>query len=226
MLDAYARFCHEAGVGDRGIRDRLRHARAFLAAHPNANEWMTRPVTARLADLQRDRAWLFIVWAAFAGRMAIDMDLLAAKHLLGLRQTAEALWPEDLAAARDVGVRLRWSPKWTRDVVDETTCALMALSCRRLRELTDEDVERFLEALAATPAASAATRKSWHRRMFGVRQVLYELGITASPPAGACPGPASLIGSEPWRPRRSAGSWSPTSTPAPRSCRGPRSRAS
>ena len=81
ILDSYARFCQEAGVGDRGMRDRLRHARAFLAIHPDLTAWMARPVTARLADLDRDRAWLLIVWAVFTGRVAIDMDLLAAKHL-------------------------------------------------------------------------------------------------------------------------------------------------
>jgi hypothetical protein len=147
---------------------------------------MTRPVTARLADLQRDRAW-WIVWAVFTGRMTIDMDLLAAKHLFGLRHTAEALWPEDLAAARDVGRRLGWSPKWVQDVVDQTTCALMAFRGRRLRELTDNDVDQFLKALAVSPSATAATRKSWHRRMFGVRQVLYELDVIAAPPRRRVP---------------------------------------
>jgi len=182
MLDGYAQFCRDAGVGDRGMRDRLRHARAFLAAHPDLDAWMARPVTARLADLDRDPAWLLIVWAVFTGRAAIDMDLLVARHLFGLRQTVDTLWPEDLTAARDVGARLGWSPKWTRDVVDETTCAVIAFSARRLCELTSDDVDGFLDALATCPSASAATRKSWPRRVFGVRQVLYELGIIAAPP--------------------------------------------
>ena len=151
MVDGYARFCQEAGVGDRGIRDRLRHARSFLAVHPDLDVWMARPVTARLADLDRDPVWLLIVWAVFRRAVAIDMDLLAAKHLFGLRQTAETLWPEDLAVARGVGTRLGWSPKWTRDVVDETGCAVMAFSGHRLRELTDDDLERFLDALGGEP---------------------------------------------------------------------------
>jgi hypothetical protein len=187
MLDGYARFCQEAGVGDRGMRDRLRHARSFLAAHPDLDVWMARPVTARLADLDRDPAWLLIVWAVSSGRVAIDMHLLAAKHLFGLRHTAETLWPDDLAAARAVGAGLGWSPKWARDVVDETGCAVMAFSGRRLGELSDDDLDRFLDELAVSPSASAATRKSWHRRMFGVRQVLYELRVIATPPRRRLP---------------------------------------
>jgi integrase len=181
LLDGYAEFCHDA-TGDRGLRDRLRNTRAFLVAHPDLDAWMSRPVTARLADLRRHPAWLFVVWAVFTGRVTVDMDMLATKHLFGLRETVAGLWPDDLAAAHEVGDRLGWSPKWTRDVVDETTCAVMAHSGHRLRELTDCDVDRFLEDLAACPSASAATRKSWHRRAFGVRQVLYELGVIATPP--------------------------------------------
>jgi integrase len=186
LLDDYAVFS-QACTGDRGLRDRLRATRAFLATHPDLDVWMSRPVTTRLADLRRDRAWLFIVWAVFTGRVRIDMDLLAAKHLFGLRQTVAGLWPDDLAAAHGIASQLGWSPKWARDVIDETLCTVMAHSGHRLRELTDTDIETFLAALTACPFASKATAKSWHRRTFGVRQVLYELAVVADPPRRVLP---------------------------------------
>lgn len=181
ILDSYARFCHQTEVGERGLQDRLRHARGFLALHPDLTVWMTRPVDARLADLNRHRAWGLIVWAVFSGRVAIDMDLLVAKHLFGLRQTAETLWPEDLPAALEVTARLGWSPKWARDVI-ETTCTVMASCGCRLRELTEDHLNDFLDRLSSNPHASAATRKQWRARIFGLRQVLYELGTIAAPP--------------------------------------------
>jgi len=186
LLDDYAVFSR-ACTGDRGLRDRLRATRAFLATHPDLDVWMSRPVTTRLADLRRDRAWLFIVWAVFTGRVRIDMDLLAAKHLFGLRQTVAGLWPDDLVAAHGIASQLGWSPKWARDVIDETLCTVMAHSGHRLRELTDTDIETFLAALTACPFASKATAKSWHRRTFGVRQVLYELAVVADPPRRVLP---------------------------------------
>ena len=57
-------FCHDIGVSDRALRDRLRLARAFLAQHPDLDVWMARPTRARLADLSRVRAWPLVCWAA------------------------------------------------------------------------------------------------------------------------------------------------------------------
>lgn len=182
LFDGYTRFCHRLGLKDAALRERLRHARWFLAAHPNLQTWMDRPVDARLVDVGRNGAWLFICWAIYTRRVGVDMDLLAAKHLFGLRQTVEGLWPDEFVAGRAVGARLGWSTTWTRGVLHETACAVMAHSGHRLTEITEEDLEGFRAALATSPSASAATRKAWPRRLFGLRQVLYELGISAAPP--------------------------------------------
>jgi hypothetical protein len=53
LVEDYARFCHELGVTDRALRDRLRLARAFLGQHRDLDAWLARPTRARLADLQR-----------------------------------------------------------------------------------------------------------------------------------------------------------------------------
>jgi hypothetical protein len=44
LLDGYARFCHRLGLADRGLRDRLRLARLFLAEHPDLDAWLAGPL--------------------------------------------------------------------------------------------------------------------------------------------------------------------------------------
>ena len=112
LLDGYACFCAGAGLSDSAVRDRLFQARSFLVAHPDLRAWMARPVRTRLADLKRHRAWPLLVWAALAGRINLDIDLLAAKQLYGLSLTASRLWPGDIVSAGQVGVRLGWSRTW------------------------------------------------------------------------------------------------------------------
>lgn len=187
VLEGYSLFCHRLDVGDEALRARLRQARAFLAAHPDLDAWMALPVPTRLVDLGRNGAWSFVVWAVFDGRVAIDMDLLAAKHLFGLHQTVETMWPDELDGAHKVAERLRWTPKWARDVIDETLCAVMAHSGRRFAELTVADVDAFCDALDTSPLATTSTRKSWRHRSFGIRQLLYELDMTAAPPERILP---------------------------------------
>jgi hypothetical protein len=61
----------------------------FLAAHPDLDTWLARPVPTRLADLRRIRAWSLISYLACAGEIGLDIDLLLAKELGGFGLTAE-----------------------------------------------------------------------------------------------------------------------------------------
>ena len=99
LIEAYAEFCHQLGVSDRTLRDRLRVARAFLVAHPDLDAWMGRPTRSRLADLGRIRAWPLVSWAGLVGRVRVDLDLLVAKDLGGMSATVRQLWPNELGAA-------------------------------------------------------------------------------------------------------------------------------
>ena len=67
LLEGYARFCDQAALPDRALRDRLRLARLFLAEHADLGEWMTRPTRTRLADLRRVKAWPLLSWAGLSG---------------------------------------------------------------------------------------------------------------------------------------------------------------
>lgn len=100
LLGDYIGFCKELRISDRALRDRLRAARAFLAAHPDLDVWMTRPVPARLADLRRTAAWPLVGWAVLTGRLHADLGLLLVKDFGTLGAAAAQLFPGDFAAAR------------------------------------------------------------------------------------------------------------------------------
>ncbi len=118
LIGGYAEFCHESGVSDRALRDRLRLARSFLSEHPDLDEWMTRPTRTRLADLKRIRAWSLVSWAALTGRIRIDLDLLTAKNLGGMSAPVRRLWPIECRQLWESADQLGWSYCWSRNVID------------------------------------------------------------------------------------------------------------
>lgn len=191
LIDQYARFCHETGITDRALRDRLRIARFFLAMHPDLQEWMSRPTRTRLADLRRIRAWPLVSWAALRGRVRIDLDLLAAKDLGGMSATVRQLWPEEFDRLWQAACGLGWSYYWSRSVIDQFVPAVVAWSATPPGQVTDGILDRVEAALAEVTSATATTRRQWHGRLFGLRQLLFECGQAGTPPKRG-PHPAAL----------------------------------
>lgn len=182
LIEDYARFCHELGVTDHALRDRLRLARAFLGQHHDLEAWLTRPTRTRLTDLQRIRAWPLVSWAALTGRVRIDLDLLAAKDLGGMSATVRQLWPMEFDQLWEVARRLGWSYYWSRSVIDQFVPAVVAWSSMPIDQLDGDRLDTFEAALADITSASVTTRKQWHARLFGLRQLLFEGGQIAEPP--------------------------------------------
>lgn len=79
VVVAYAEHVQHLAIGPDARRIRRNAARALLATHPDLDAWMTRPTTARLADLRRSDAWPFVCWCFLEGRLRPDLDLLVAK---------------------------------------------------------------------------------------------------------------------------------------------------
>jgi integrase len=189
LIEDYASFCHNLGVTDRALRDRLGQARAFLGQHPDLLAWLARPTRTRLADLQRIKAWSLVSWAALTGRAQIDLDLLAAKDLGGMSATVRQLWPTEFERLWEVSRRLGWSYNWARGVIDQFVPAVVAWSSTPIDQLSAEQLDAFEAEFADATSASTTTRKQWHGRLFGLRQLLFECGqFPESPkrgPAGA-----------------------------------------
>lgn len=182
LLEGYARFCYQIALPDRALRDRLRLARLFLAEHPDLGEWMTRPTRTRLADLRRVKAWPLLSWAGLAGRVRLDLDLLAAKDLGGMSATVRQLWPEDFERLRETARRLGWSCYWGRSVIDQFVPAVIAWSQATIPGIDAEVLDGFAAALGEVTSASATTLKQWRGRLFGLRQLLFECGQLPGPP--------------------------------------------
>lgn len=185
LLEGYARFCTSLEASDKAVRDRLRTGRAFLAAHPDLDAWLARPLTARLADLRRIRAWPLLSYLACEGTVRLDIDLLLAKDLGGFGATAERFWAADFARAAGVAARLRWSPRWRGDVLRECLPLILAWTGKELGELGEADLDAFRAAIEGSPAATRWSRRSYNARLFSIGVLLFELGTLAAPPRRA-----------------------------------------
>lgn len=185
LLERYARFCAGLGTTDRALRDRLRLARAFLAAHPDLATWTARPIDARTADLRRIRAWPLVSFLVCEREIALDIDLLLAKDLGGFGETAERYWAADFARAAEAAARLRWKPGWANAVLREALALLIGWSGKRMAELGESDIAAFGAAVAGSPAAGRWSRRAYTARLHSVRVLLHELGILAVPPRRA-----------------------------------------
>lgn len=95
--------------GQRAYRlQRRAAARAFLARHPDLDEWMARPVEARLVELHRhDLVWPFVAYAIVTGAVRADVELLFAKNFgHSVFRWINVLFPGDIARLEDAAVRL------------------------------------------------------------------------------------------------------------------------
>ncbi|HUY96391.1 MAG TPA: tyrosine-type recombinase/integrase [Verrucomicrobiae bacterium] len=182
QLAAYVRVCAELGLSDRALRDRLHVARAFLAAHPDLDAWLARPLPTRLADLRRIRAWPLLTALACAGAIQLDMDLLLAKDLGGLGVTAARVWASDFRRATAAATRLGWRLNWIRDVIRECLPLVLVWTATAMVELTDADLEAVRVAIETSPAAARWTRRRYTGRLFSLQTLLYELGNPTTPP--------------------------------------------
>jgi len=191
LIEDYARFCHDLGTTDRALRDRLRIARAFLTEHSDLANWMSRPTPIRLVDLHQLKAWPLVSWAGLSGRVQLDLDLLAAKDLGGMSATTRRLWPHDFERLWQSARRLNWSYYWSRSVIDQLVPAVIAWSATPITGIDANVLIGFEAELKKVSSASATTRKQWHARLFGLRQLLFESGQLPAPPKRG-PDPASL----------------------------------
>lgn len=182
LLGGYARYCATLPITDKAVRDRLRSAQAFLAAHPDLDAWLDRSLPTRLADLRRIRAWPLLSYLACEGAISLDIDLLLAKDLGGLGRSAERYWAADFERVTRVAVRLGWSPRWTLDVLRETLPLVLVWTGKALDGLGETDLDAFRAAVEASPAATGWSRRSYRARLFGLRALLHELGVLDEPP--------------------------------------------
>ena len=184
LLGAYAAHCEDLGLTASARRDRIRDARHFIDRHGDLSTWMSRPLTGRLVDLGRiPLSWPLIVFASLTGRVAPDMDLLAAKNA-GRRfaSAVTVIYPDEVAALRGAAGRLEWAEPWTKAVLGEALPLAVAFMGRSPASLTPADLDTVRTAIRATPHYTAAARRSRLSHLHSLTRLAYEARFIDIPP--------------------------------------------
>jgi hypothetical protein len=128
LLEAYRAHTRLMPVSADYRRTLMRAAEALIADHPDLDEWMARPVEARLAELaRRPDAWPIIGFALLSGRCRSDLEFLIAKrfgHSVG--RTAAILYPDDVSRLREAAQRLGRSDAQFRELLGRTIPLVIA----------------------------------------------------------------------------------------------------
>ncbi len=174
---------HVAGLGLRGraIRDRTRIAREFLSRHRDLDTWMGLPAVERAAELRSSGAWSLLCYAVGTGRLRLDVELAAVKHLTGLAAAVEARDPTGFAAMRDAGNRLGWTSSWIETVLGECLAVVLAWHGGLVADLTAQPIAEFDTALSAS-SIPPSSRRAYRARLASLRQLLYETRVVDTAP--------------------------------------------
>jgi len=191
LLGAYDRHVAGLAVGEGSRSARRRAARRFLGHHPDLDTWLARPTPARLADLHRDDAWPFVVWASVAGCLRVDVELLLAKPGgVDLSVVWDRLHPGEIERAEAIGRALGWSANWVRQVARHSLPVVCTRVAKALDRLTDDDLARFRCEVEAAPHLSESARAKARSRLFAVGQICFQLGLASRPPRRGVAEPA------------------------------------
>ena len=153
----------------------------FLARHHDLTAWMTRPTSARLADLHRVKAWPLFTWLVVDGRLQPDLELLLAKPGgVDLGAWWSIAHADDVVLAHDVAERLGWSSNWARQVIRHTAPVVCLWLGKTLTQLTDDDFDsaaREAERVNVRPSTAAR----FAGRCLALRQLCFQAGIVNQP---------------------------------------------
>lgn len=191
LLHAYFDHVAGLGIGETSRWARRRAARRFLDHHPDLEAWLARPTPARVSDLHREKAWPFVVWAAVAGRLGVDAELLLAKPGgVDLSVVWDRLHPGDIDRAVAVGRELGWSANWIRQVARHALPVVCTWAGKDLGELGDEDLAGFRAEVERAAHLSESARTKARTRLSAVGQICFQLGLATRPPRRGAAEPA------------------------------------
>lgn len=181
LLGDYLDYVAGLGLAERSVRHRTRIAREFVSRNPNLAQWMVLPAAQRAAELRSSRAWPLVCYAIGTDRIRLDVELAAIKQLTGLGAVLEARDPVGFTAIRDAGHRLGWTSSWIETVLGE--CLAVVLACRGglVADLTEQAIEEFDAALAAS-SIPPSSRRAYRARLASLRQLLFETRVLDTAP--------------------------------------------
>ncbi len=183
LLDAFVDHDNRLG-GQRAYRlERRKAAQAFLARHPDLDEWMARPLEARLVELGRhELAWPFVAYAIVTGAVRADAELLFAKNFgHSMFRWINVMFPGDIARLEDAATRLGAASP--RVAVRGAVQLAVAFAGRAPSTLTMEDLDQLAAAIDTSPRLSEPMRRGRRGDLFRLRRFLFEAGMVTLLPA-------------------------------------------
>lgn len=181
LFDAFVEHDEQLG-GQRAYRlQRRSAAEAFLVRHPDLDEWMARPVEARLAELRRhDLVWPFVAYAIVTGAVRADTELLFAKNFgHSVFRWINVLFPDDIARLEDAAARLGAASPWV--AVRDAVQLPVAFAGRAPSTLTTADLDELAAVIDASVRLSEPMRRGRRSSLFRLRRFLFEAGMVTLP---------------------------------------------
>jgi integrase len=186
LCAAYAVHLARSGRGNVAYE---RAARAFLRRWPDVQTWAGLPLPRRLAAGKATRP--FVTFLMVTGRLRPGYDYLVARKLSSLWRdvTGTRLAGElarFLAAARELGFTQRQASAVSSQII----ARLLIQTGRGLDELCEDDVGELIAACQQRQVRTGAGWKHYRGALHTARQVLFHLGVLASPaPSAQTPRP-------------------------------------
>lgn len=182
LLAGHAEFVSSLPCQPQAKRLRCRGGEVLLAAHPDLQRWMTRPVTDRLGEVRRLGAWPFLSWAFAVGAVVPDLELLAVKGRGAHFTTWARFHAADAARAEQAGKALGWCPEWATRVGVHALALVCLTRQVSLDGIGAADLDAVGATIATSPLLPRPTRLHLHAEHHGLRMVCFQLGLVDAPP--------------------------------------------
>lgn len=185
LLDAFCAAQHVLGGSAAYQRLRARDAQRFLGDHPDVQEWMSRPLASRLADVRDGRSvWPLITFAMISTRARADAEFLLVKGFgHSMRRWVAGLYPHETRLLHDAAGRLDITSARADAFIAEGLAFAVAFTAKTPAALTEVDLDRCVTVVRTSTVGTPAMLRSRAAKLFGVRKLLFEAGLVDCPPA-------------------------------------------
>jgi integrase len=180
-----AEFCSYLAATGRRYAGYREAARRFLVRWPDIASWAGRPLADRLASDVHQRP--FVMFLMLHRQLHPGYDFLLARRKL------PALWRElplspmaaEVSSFTAAAARLGFTPHVAEGIASQVIVRLLIQTGRPMDGLTDADFVDFAAACQEREQRDGIRWVHYSRAIYAGRQVLFHLGILASPPPDA-----------------------------------------